>query len=120
MNIPGYDQWKLASPDDDGRGLCKDCDRDELERIGEDQALEFLQRYKHLTNHIYQLSENMELLRQDGYTKQLAEFEKAIESMLIAVDEIAEQVTDKIKDQVLSEAGMCRQCYDDDHADDRD
>ncbi len=97
-----------------------DCDRDELNEIAEDEALEFLKRYKHLTTHINQLSENINLLRIDGYTKQLAEFEKAIESMEIALDEIAEEVTDKIKDRVRSDAGMCRQCYDDDHADDRD
>lgn len=119
-HFPNYDAWKLASPDDQHSDLCRDCDEDEI----------FNQAHANAWYEFKPFYDQFEASKATA-EKLLAKLrdEKAFDVIIDSIEEIIEDIEDAQADMQMrlneehlaklkSEAGICRQCHDEDHADD--
>lgn len=117
MDIPGYDDYKLASPPESD--LCRYCDEDALRDIARDRATEFNMEWRKDVDKIVAAIKALHTkVRMQGYEwDELYAFTDDIPAELNAFTEALE--SDLFMD-ATSDAGLCRNCHEIDEADMRD
>lgn len=118
--IPNYDAYKLASPYDQHHGLCRDCDADVIRDQSKYNAwIEFKP-----FNDQFQASKSSvekliaKLTDEGSFDIIIDHLCEILEDIEDAQDDMLMRLNDEHLDKLQIEIGLCRQCHDDDHADD--
>lgn len=120
MNIPNYDAWKLASPDEED--LCRFCDEDRIDDLIESESNERMiehrkmihplrDQYITLVENLTRGSYDLRKMKEDMITEMNEYFE-------IMEESYQDILTTRVRSEITDSISLCRSCHDEDHADD--